>query len=115
MIQQPSTICNAISGEAGEVLNETDISPDPHEEATAVPTDSIVDHPPNTSPLEISTVEHSSDEKARVSVQDTRPVERPRRSSLSELLVYPSSTNKAGKSYIHCSYFDKWIPNQLHS
>jgi len=66
VIQQPSTICNAISGEAGEVLNETDISPDLHEEATAVPTDSIVDHPPNTSLLEISTVEQSSDENACV-------------------------------------------------
>ena len=61
MIQQPSTICNTISGEAGEVLDETDISPDPHEEATAFSTDSIVDNQPNTSPLEISTAEQSSD------------------------------------------------------
>ena len=94
MIQQPSMICNTISGEAGEVLDETDISPDPHEEATVVPTDSIVDNQPNTSPLEISTAEQSSDENTCVSVQDTRPVERLKYLPLSELLVYPSSTNK---------------------
>jgi len=102
VIQQPNAICNTISREAGEILDETDISPDLCEEATAVPTDSIVDNQPNTSPLEISTAEQSSDENTHVSVQSTRPVERPRRSPLSELLVYPSSTNKqksAAKSY----------------
>jgi len=102
VIQQPSAICNTISREAGEALDETDISPDPHEEATVVPTVSIVDNQPNTSPLEISTAEQSSDENTRVSVQDTRPAERPGRSPLSELLAYQSSTNKqqsAAKSY----------------
>ena len=102
MILQPSAICNTISREAGEVLDETDISPDPREEATAVLTDSIVDNQPNTSPLEISTAEQSSDENTSISVQDIRPVERSGRSPLSELLVYPSSTNKqksAAKSY----------------
>ena len=102
MILQPSAICNTISREAGEVLDETDISPDHREEATAVLTDSIVENQPNTSPLEISTAEQSSDENTSISVQDIRPVERSGRSPLSELLVYPSSTNKqksAAKSY----------------
>jgi len=69
VIQQPNAICNTISRKVGEVLDETDISPDPREEAIAVPTDSIVDNQPNTSPLDISTAEQSSDENTHVSVQ----------------------------------------------
>jgi len=61
-----------------------------------------IDNQPNTSPLEISTAAQNSDENSDVRVQDTRPVERSGHSPLSELLIYPSSTNKqksAAKSY----------------
>jgi len=54
------------------------------------------------SPLEISTAEQSSDENTCASIQDTRPVERSGRWPLSELLIYPSLTNKqksSAKSY----------------
>jgi len=103
VILQHSTIGDtAISREAGEVPDEIDISLDPPEEATALPTDSIVDNQPKTSPLEISTAEQNPDENSDVRVQNSRPVERSGRSPLSELLVYRSSTNKqksAAKSY----------------
>ena len=66
MILQQSAIGDIVSSEAGEVPGERDISPDPWEEATAVPTDSIVNNQPNTSSLEISTAEQDSDENTRV-------------------------------------------------
>jgi len=62
VILQPSAI-------SGEVLDETDISSDPCEGA-AVATSSIVGNQPNTSLLEISTAEQSSDENTRVRYQN---------------------------------------------
>jgi len=75
-MQQPSAICNTISREVGKVLDETNVSPDPREEVTALPTDSIVDNQPNTSSLEISTAFLEDKKKEKLEEEKKRKKEK---------------------------------------
>ena len=96
----------SVDAASREAPDNLDNSLDPPERATTVTTESVVgysDSQQNVSQVALSTpprTEENSDGNSPVSVQDTNP--RSGRSPLSELLVYPSSSNKqkpAAKSY----------------
>ena len=99
----------SVDAASREAPDNLDNSLDPPERATTVTTESVVeysDSQQNVSQVALSTpprTEENSDGNSPVSVQDTNP--RSGCSPLSELLVYPSSSNKqkpAAKSYAAC-------------